>query len=61
MKHILHILIFIGLVSSCTAGKPDNSLLEQALQASGGNRGELEKVLEHFSEDPADSLKLKAA
>ena len=28
---------------------------------SGENRGELEQVLAHYSHDPADSLKLKAA
>lgn len=35
--------------------------LEQALIAAGENRGELEKVLKHYAEDPKDSLKLKAA
>lgn len=39
----------------------DATTLERALQLSGQNRGELEKVLAHFSQSPADSLKLKAA
>ncbi len=37
------------------------SRLEQALVYSGENRGELEKVLAHYSEDEKDSLKLRAA
>ena len=35
--------------------------LEQALQIAGLNRAELEKVLQHYSQDPADNLKYKAA
>lgn len=35
--------------------------LETALKASKTNRSELEKVLQHYSNNPKDSLKLKAA
>ena len=38
-----------------------NNRLEAVLDYSGNNRGELEKVLAHYSQDPADSLKLRAA
>jgi hypothetical protein len=36
-------------------------MLEQALTLAEDNRSELEKVLSHYSGDPADSLKLRAA
>lgn len=45
------------LFFSCTK----NSELETALQFAGDNRAELEKVLSHYSKNPADSLKLRAA
>lgn len=35
--------------------------LEDALQSAGANRSELEKVLRRYQENPADSLKYKAA
>jgi hypothetical protein len=35
--------------------------LEHALKLAGVNRSELEKVLAHYSQNPADSLKYKAA
>jgi hypothetical protein len=37
------------------------SFIEEVLQQAGGNRRELEKVLDHYSRHPADSLKLRAA
>lgn len=40
---------------------PRNELLETALKLAGNNRPELEQVLYHYSQHPADSLKLKAA
>lgn len=48
----------IGILASCT--HPED-LLEEALIQSGDNRNELEKVLQHYALDKADSLKLKAA
>ena len=61
MKRSIYIAFLFWLAVSCTAGKMDDSPLEQALQAAGENREALEKVLAHYSQDPADSLKLKAA
>jgi len=49
-----YLLVFI----SC--GERQN-YLERSLQLAGGNRVELEKVLAHYSQNPEDSLKLKAA
>jgi hypothetical protein len=34
--------------------------LEDVLKLAGKNRQELERVIEHFSKNPTDSLKLKA-
>src|SRR5690554_708660 len=48
----------ILLLNSCAG---NTSKLETALEMAGDNRIELEKVLEHYSQDPTDSLKLKAA
>ena len=45
-------------MGGCNGGSSD---LEAALKAAGENRGELEKVLEHYSKEDADSLKLQAA
>lgn len=44
------------LMHSCSL-----SPLEQSLKMAGKNRGELQKVLDHYSKYPADSLKYKAA
>lgn len=35
--------------------------LEEALRSAGNNRAEPEKVLQHYKQNPADSLKYKAA
>lgn len=35
--------------------------LEVALQAAGGNKKELQKVLHYYKKNPIDSLKYKAA
>ncbi len=55
MHYFVFLLLLAG-ISSC-----QKSRLEQALEAAGGNRSQLEKVLDHYRADPADSLKLKAA
>lgn len=52
-----YIILFLSILSC----QPKNEALETALKLAGNNRGELEKVLDHYSQDPADSLKLKAA
>ena len=50
-------IIFLATLSCQTR----NEVLETALQLAGKNRCELEKVLDHYSRTPADSLKLQAA
>ena len=40
---------------------PYSPEINRVLFMAGKNRGELEKVLKHYSQNPADSLKLKAA
>ena len=61
-KQILNpVFIFIFLLFFSCHQKSGLNNLEQALQLAGKNRVELEKVLEHYGKDPADSLKLKAA
>lgn len=57
MKLLYCIYIFCVLFSC----KPENKALEVALRFAGDNRAELEKVLQHYSKNPADSLKLRAA
>jgi len=56
---IKSLVIFFFLSSMFSCHK--KSYLEQALELAGDNRAELEKVLELYSTNPADSLKLKAA
>lgn len=52
------IIIFIScLLFACHSS---NKRIEKALNLSGNNRGELEKVLLYYSQNPRDSLKLKA-
>jgi hypothetical protein len=51
-------LFFICFFISCTRYSPE---IEEVLKQAGNNRSELEQVLEHYSHDPADSLKLRAA
>lgn len=57
LKYIYTYIIFLATLSCQTR----NEALETALQLAGENRSELEKVLDHYSLNPADSLKLQAA
>lgn len=54
-----YIIIILFLLSSAACRK--QSPLEEALNNAGDNRSELEKVLEHYTQSPKDSSKLKAA
>jgi hypothetical protein len=54
------IWIFIYFLISCTQ-QHYSSEIESVLQQAGDNRSELEKVLKHYSRNPEDSLKLRAA
>ncbi len=60
IKNTLIIILFLPF-SLVSQKMPNADNLEQALQLAGANRIELEKVLEHYAKNPADSLKLKAA
>lgn len=56
-------VFFCGIVFfvSCTP-RPDYSPeIREALSGAGDNHSQLTKVLEHYSKNPEDSLKLKAA
>ena len=48
-------------MAALAACAPRQDKLETALRLAGDNRPELEKVLDHYSQSPADSLKLRAA
>lgn len=52
-------LCFCFLLLMACQGR--DAKLERALRLAGENRGELEKVLQHYSRQKSDSLKLKAA
>lgn len=60
MRHITYLILFIisGVFTGCNY---QSDRLKAVLKYSGANREELEKVLEHYSKSPADSLKLKSA
>ena len=60
MRKINILLIGVLLLGSCSH-KESPSYLEQVLQLAGENRVELEKVLHFYKQNPADSLKYKAA
>ena len=54
MKTLFCVVLLLGTLFACS--RPSN-VLEQALEQSGANRQELEKVLSHYADD---TLKLKA-
>lgn len=61
MKQTIYAILLIScgiLLFSCNR---NTKRLEAVLKYSGTNRAELEKVLEHYSQNQADSLKLKSA
>lgn len=53
---IVSLFYIVFLMCSCSL-----SPLDQSLKMAGKNRGELQKVLDHYGEYPEDSLKFKAA
>ncbi|MDR1227160.1 MAG: discoidin domain-containing protein [Prevotellaceae bacterium] len=59
MKFFFLFLLISWFCLSCGNHYPLE--IKEALQQAGKNRHELEKVLEHYSSNPADSLKHKAA
>ena len=60
IRHTFLFLLYLWTITGCQS-KQTGQALEKALQLSGSNRHELENVLEYFSKNPSDSLKLKAA
>ncbi len=58
MKTHLYALLGLVLMISCSTS---GTKLETALEQSGANRKEMEKVLRHFSGNTSDSLQLRAA
>ena len=54
------IILFISIIAFTCCSK-DDIKLNSALELAGENRVELEKVLNHYKADPADSLKYKSA
>ncbi len=59
-RTITFFMAMLMWLGGCNSGMK-NDRLEAALQLSGDNRQELERVLAHYSSTDADSLKLKAA
>ena len=49
-KSLLIALFTLTTLASCISREPD--YLEQSLQLAGDNRGELEKVLDHYKNNP---------
>ena len=58
MKRYFSIVCVLILLSGCQL---KNEQLEYSLQLAGDNRAELEKVLAYYGQNPADSLKHRAA
>lgn len=59
MKKCALYLIFI--IFFCFSCREKQNYLKEALLFAGSNRVEIEKVLNHYSKNPEDKLKLKAA
>ena len=62
-KYCDKLLLLIFIVCTLSSCRQDtySSRLAAALELAGPNRSELEKVLEYYSQEKSDSLKLKAA
>jgi len=55
--------LLIVLTASCSSISSSNlpADVEAALQRVGDNRGELEQIIENYSKNESDSVKLKAS
>lgn len=60
MKNLLKVTVLMSLLFVGCRSQEDR-YLEEALKAAGNNRAELESVLEHYTTDDPDPLKLEAA
>lgn len=61
MKYYYLILLLVSLLPFSGCIQKQRGPLEDVLQLAGSNRKQLEQVINHYSTDQADSLKLKAA
>lgn len=52
-------VVFLTIIIGCKRKNP-NIKIEQSLEISGNNRPQLQKVIDYYSKNPSDSLKLKA-
>jgi len=59
MKKSIFLFSLLALLAACNRNKEEQAL-RAALQDAGPNKGQLQKVLDHYPA-PSDSLKLKAA
>lgn len=59
MKISILFFCYIVLLGACAS--EEDAKISKALELARTNRGELEKVLQHYATEPTDSLKLKAA
>lgn len=60
MKHLKLLIFFTYLLYLLFFSCQSNDNLESILQYSGKNRNELEKVINHYSQNEEDSIQLKA-
>ena len=61
MKSLFEYLLYSLIFSLVSCSPKMDCPLEDVLKLAVKNRHELERVFEHYSKEPADSLKLKAA
>lgn len=61
LKQCMNLLVLLLFVFTWAACKQQTNELERVLKLAGPNRIELEKVIDHYSQNKSDSLKLKAA
>ncbi len=60
-RSYLYLICFIIALYFLFFGNQKTQKLESTLDLAGENQTELQKVLDHYSQNPADSLKLEAA
>ena len=61
MKNFQLIIFFLSCLLSVLFSCQSNDHIESILQYSGENRNELEKIINHYSQNEEDSLQLKVA
>lgn len=61
MKNLYKIILLSLLIFSFACSNKTTKPLEEVFRLAGSNKSELKRVVWHYSANPADSLKLKAA